>query len=87
MNSWDLLRRTTSEASWMEKPNATTAFTYENIYGLCFCALKTHHLLPSILRRLLSALTKEKELVKRVIALEYVDAEGDIIQKTISLTF
>jgi len=29
----------------MEKQNATTAFTYENIYGLCFCALQTHPLL------------------------------------------
>jgi len=78
----------------MEKQNAITAFIYENIYGLCFCALQTHPLLPVTLRklpayicRLLSAIPKTQELVKSVIALEYVDAEGDIIRKTISLTF
>jgi len=36
----------------MEKQNATTSFTYENIYGLRFCVLQTHPLLPGSLRRL-----------------------------------
>jgi len=67
----------------MKKQNATAAFTYENIYGLCFCALQTHPLPPGTLSicyllYLLSDFPKAQELLKSVTALEYVNAEGDI---------